>query len=234
MCQFNTYEEVANNGQSTLTTRWVITNKDGKAKAQLVVRGFEEDFIMLKDSPTVGKGAMRMILAVASSMKWMIKTTDIKSAFLQGKELDRDVYLRPPSESHTPKNMIWKLKHGLYGLKDGARQFFISVKEELLKLGFKQCSLDPAIFYLHKDGKLEGIICFHVDDFLHSGGMYFETLIRKLRQRFYAGKVEEKCFKYIGFKVKQKENVITLDQSDYMNNIYCPVLDPQRIANKSK
>ena len=73
LCQFNTYEEVANNGQSTLTTRWVITNKDGKAKARLVVRGFEEDFIMPKDSPTVGKGAMRMILAMASSMKWMIK-----------------------------------------------------------------------------------------------------------------------------------------------------------------
>ena len=29
---------------------------------------------------------MRMILAVASSMKWIIKTTDIKSALLQGKE----------------------------------------------------------------------------------------------------------------------------------------------------
>ena len=33
LCQFNTYEEVAKNGQSTLTTRWVITKKDGKAKA---------------------------------------------------------------------------------------------------------------------------------------------------------------------------------------------------------
>ena len=118
-----------------------------------MVRGFEEDFILPKDSPTVGKGAM--VLAIASSMKWMIKTTDIKSAFLQGKELDRDVYLRPTAESHTPSNMIWKLKHGLYGLKDGAQQFFISVKEELLKLGFKQCTLDPAIFYLHKDGKLK-------------------------------------------------------------------------------
>ena len=51
--------------------------------------------------------------------------------------------------------MIWKLKHGLYGLKDGARQFFISVrvKEELLKLGFRQCTLDPAIVYVHKDGE---------------------------------------------------------------------------------
>ena len=29
LCQFITNEEVSNNGQSTLTTRWVITNKDG-------------------------------------------------------------------------------------------------------------------------------------------------------------------------------------------------------------
>ena len=100
-----------------------------------------------------------------------------KSAFLQGKELKREVYLRPPVESHNPSNIMWKLKHRFYGLKDGARQFFISVKEELLKLGFKQCTLDPAIFYVRKDEKLRGIICCHVDDFLHSGDMYFETFI---------------------------------------------------------
>ena len=129
--QFDTYREVKNDGQPTLTTRWVRTKKDGKAKARVVVRGFEEDFIMPRDSPTVGKGAMHTVLTIAASMKWVIKTTDIKSAFLQGKELDREVYLRPPVESHIPSNIIWKLKHGLYGLKDGARQFFISVKEEL-------------------------------------------------------------------------------------------------------
>ena len=88
------------------------------------------------------------------------------------------------------------------------KTIFISVKEELLKLGFKQCSLDPAIFYLHKDCNLEGIICCHVDDFLHSGGRYFETLVRKLGQWFYAGKVEEKWFKFIGFKVRQNEMLL--------------------------
>ena len=58
LCQFDTYEEVENRDQPTLTTRWMITNKDGQAKARLVVRGFEEDFILPRDSPTVGKGAM--------------------------------------------------------------------------------------------------------------------------------------------------------------------------------
>ena len=84
----------------------MITNKDGQAKARLVVRGFEEAFILPRDSPTVGKGAMQTVLAIASSTKWVVKTTDIKSAFLQGKELDRDVYIIPPRESYTPSNMI--------------------------------------------------------------------------------------------------------------------------------
>ena len=114
--------------------------------------------------------------------------------------LDREVYLRPPVESHTPSNIIWKLKHELYGLKDGARQFFISVKEELLKLGFKQCTLDPAIFYVRKDEQLRGIICCHVDDIVHSGDMYFETFIQTLNQRFYAGKVEEKVSGILALK----------------------------------
>ena len=52
-----------------------------------------------------------------------MKTTDIRSAFIQGKELGRDVYIRPPKESKAPKHVIWKLKHGLYGLKDVARKF---------------------------------------------------------------------------------------------------------------
>ena len=53
---------------------------------------------------------------------------------------------------------------------------------------------------MHKDGKLIGIICCNADDFLHAGDPYFETLVKKLR--FYAGKVEEKMFRYICFKVE--------------------------------
>ena len=47
----------------------VITKKDGKAKARLVVRGFGEDFIMPRDSPTVGKGGF----SHCSKYEWVIK-----------------------------------------------------------------------------------------------------------------------------------------------------------------
>lgn len=70
-------------------------------------------------------------------MKWTAKTKDIKYAFLQGRELRRDVYINHPMERDTRKGIIWKLKHGLYGLKDGTRQFYKSVKDELLRFGCK-------------------------------------------------------------------------------------------------
>ena len=234
LAQFNTYEEVAEQGQRTLSTRWVITSKEGKTKARLVVRGFEEkDLEIPRDSPTVGKGAMRIFLSIAGLEQWTVKTTDIKSTFLQGKELDREIFVKPPKESGTPKPKIWKLKHGLYGLKDGARQFYDSVKEELLKLGFIQCRLDPAVFYFQEQKKLKGMICCHVDDFLHAGDLRFDQLMEKLRARFSAGEVEEKKFRYIGFQIEQLPDSIVLDHSDYVNNIKNVSLDPGRASQKN-
>ena len=153
-------------------------NKDGNTKARSVVRGFEKkDLEIPRDSPTVGKDAMRLFLSNAAIKERTVKTTDMSSAFLQGKELDRDVYIRPPKESKASKHAIWKLKYGLYGLKNGARQLYESVKEKLINLGFIQCKLDPAVFYFHKDKKLIGMICCHVDDFLHAGDNSFDMLM---------------------------------------------------------
>ncbi|CAC5406207.1 unnamed protein product [Mytilus coruscus] len=229
---FDTYEECDDIGQNALSTRWVITTKDNQTKARLVVRGFEEEFTMQRDSPTVGKGMIKIFLSITASMNWIVKTTDIKSAFLQGKILDRDVFLKPPPESNSKKGKIWRLKHCLYGLKDGARQFYLSVREELLSLGCKQCSLDPAVFVKHTDQRLSGIICCHVDDFLHSGDEKFEEVMRKLRTRFVAGKIEEKNFSYVGFQIHQNKNGIILDHSTYMEKIDNTTIEPSRAAMK--
>ncbi|MCG7877701.1 MAG: reverse transcriptase domain-containing protein, partial [Candidatus Thiodiazotropha endolucinida] len=232
--QFHTYEEVKDCGQQTLSTRWVITTKEGQTKARLVVRGFEEEFTMPRDSPTIGKGTMRIFLAISSMKNWTPKTTDIKSAFLQGRELRRDVYIKPPKESETEIGVVWKLKHGLYGLKDGARQFYMSVKDELMRLGCKMSDLDPALFYLHKGGNLSGIICCHVDDFLHAGDGHLEQIMMDLRRRFVAGKIEEGNFNYIGFKVAQENGAIALDQSHYVTNIQNMTISNRKSTEQAK
>ena len=76
---------------------------------------------------------------------WKINTMDINSAFLQGKPIERDVYLKPPKEAHTKK--IWKLNINVYGLDDAPRARYHCVKEELIKTGGIKSKYDNTIFY---------------------------------------------------------------------------------------
>ena len=74
-----------------------------------MARGFEEDNQNLnKESPTCSKDSFRVINAIVAQKQWKLNTIDIKTAFLQGEELDREVCLYLPKEANT--NRIWKLK----------------------------------------------------------------------------------------------------------------------------
>jgi hypothetical protein len=137
LCDFGVYEEVNDTGQSCISTRWVMWQKASEVRARLVVRGFEEDTNVPKDSPTVGKSTVRVFLAIAANKGWTVKTTDIKSAFLQSQPLERDVFLTPPKEARVPPGRVWHLRKCLYGLKDAARQFYDSIVGELIKLDRK-------------------------------------------------------------------------------------------------
>ena len=54
-------------------------------------------------------------------MGWKIQSIDIKSAFLQGMPLTRNVYLKPPKEAET--DLIWKLNQAVNGLADASRHW---------------------------------------------------------------------------------------------------------------
>jgi hypothetical protein len=74
------------------------TNKM-KVKARLVAKGYQEDTEHLrKDSPTCCKEFLRILFAIAATNQWPIWSLDIKSAFLQGKSIDRELYVKPPPE----------------------------------------------------------------------------------------------------------------------------------------
>ena len=118
------FEEVEDTGQRTISVRWVITEKplDDKfeTKARLVARGFEEETSQLKkDSPTCSRETVSLVFWIASGNNWDCHTVDVKAAYLQGDDIKRDVYLRPPEEF--ANGQIWKLKKTVYGLCDAAR-----------------------------------------------------------------------------------------------------------------
>ena len=106
------------------------------------------------------------------SFSWPLHTLDIKSAFLQGMPIEREIYLIPPKLAHF-KGILWKLKKCAYGLVDAGRQWYVKVLLSLKDLKGQQLSLDPGVFFWKKDGKLVGIMAFHVDDFIYGGNSFF-------------------------------------------------------------
>ena len=167
-------------------------------------------------------------------MRWTVKSTDVKSAFLQGKPIKRDVYLQPPKEAINSKGTLWKLNRCLYGLNDAARQFYVSVSEVLMKHGCIQSSLDPALFLYRSEHELHGIVACHVDDFFHAGDEMFEhNVINPLRKHFSAGRCEDTSFTYIGFDILQDNMDIIVSQDAYVAQLEDPVLSSQRTSQKS-
>lgn len=98
------FEEVKDEGQKYISTRWVCTYKETPntvlPKARLVARGLEElEMSELKmDSPTCSSDSLRLLVAVICQRQWNLNSMDIKAAFLQVMELSRDLYIKPPPE----------------------------------------------------------------------------------------------------------------------------------------
>ena len=87
--------------QPLISCKWVLTEKtiDEKlvVKARLVARGFEErNIVEDTESPTCGKQALRLVFLTAASNSWQMQSIDIYSAFVQGNELTRDEFFKPP------------------------------------------------------------------------------------------------------------------------------------------
>ena len=76
---------------------------------------------------------------------WSVHWVDIKSAFLQGKEMNRNVYVKPFPVTVTVK--LWKLKTTIYGLCDAPRVWNLSVKEVLLKTNAVKSKFNDSVFY---------------------------------------------------------------------------------------
>ena len=181
-------------------------------KARLVARGFEDnDDDHLTDSPTCAKESLRMVLAAIASKQWKCMSLDVKTAFLQSSTLEREVFIIPPKEAQT--NKLWKLNKAVYGLNEASRQWYNRVYDELLKLGLHRSMYDEALFYWKKNGKLEGVIAVHVDDFLFGGTDGFhKEVIERLKTVFEIGKIWITPLRYCGLTIKQVQNGITIDQ----------------------
>uniref|UniRef100_A0A7M5XEQ1 Integrase catalytic domain-containing protein n=1 Tax=Clytia hemisphaerica TaxID=252671 RepID=A0A7M5XEQ1_9CNID len=231
--EYNVYEEVDNEGQETVSTRWVITEKSDKdtntVKARLVARGFEEITTEIRtDSPTICKENLRLVSTIAVSNSWKIHSMDIKAAFLQGCPINREVFIQPPREANTSK--LWKLKRTVYGLNDAPRSWYLKAAEELVKAGATRSKYDQALFFWRNKGKLQGVLCCHVDDFFYAGTRLFhEKIVSHVQKSFDLSKESFSTFQYLGLDINQTGEFVAMHQNDYIKT-----LQPIELKDTSK
>ena len=87
------------------------TNDQQIPNARLAVQRFEEPTKdeILKDFLTCSKENLGVVLNVIAHKKWNVNSMDIKTAFLQGENIDRDIYVLPPKEANTDKIRLLKI-----------------------------------------------------------------------------------------------------------------------------
>ena len=69
-------------------------------------------------------------------------------------------------------------------------------------------------------GKLEGIVCCHVDDFLFSGSQLFhDKVIHHLRNQFSLSNESDSSMIYTGIEMLQSDHEIIMHQTNYINSI---------------
>ena len=237
--QLNVFQEVEDEGQNPrVSTKWVCTEKskgnETVVKARLVARGFEETNPQIrKDSPTCSKLSLRLLLLIISTHKWHAHTLDVKSAYLQGATIDRELYLIPPKAFG--KNKLWRLLKCPYGLVDASRQWYISVLRNLKALSGKQLSLDPGVFIWRSDSCLMGIVAFHVDDFLIGGNETFHaTVINRLKEMMTMGNEESSSMTFLGLHIYEDNFAIYLHTNPYSNSLEEVVLSATDKQNTTR
>ena len=107
------------------------------------------------------------MLSLISHYQWKIQHIDVQAAFLQGKKITREVYIRPPPEAESDK--LWKLNKCIYGLVDGPRMWYEELHDTLVQHKMTVSSYDDSFLFFHDEfGTLNGIIVVHVDDIMYS------------------------------------------------------------------
>ena len=151
------------------------------------------------------------------------------AAFLQGFEIDREVFLVPPAEAEK-NDILWRLKKPVYGLSDASRAWYLKASEEIKSQGATNSAYDNALFYLRNDTDLEGLICSHVDDFFFNGSQLFHTeIIDHLRNEFSLSQESFDQMSFIGIEISQDSDSISMHQKAYIDE-----LQPIQLADTTK
>ena len=157
--------------------RYVRTNRGRtslEAKSRIIIPGHLDPQLgsYRTDSPTTSWLAVLTMISVALCNDMLGSVFDVKTAFLSGLPLDREVYVRAPADGlpatdgHdviAPFALLRVLK-GAYGLTEAPRLWYLRARQLLRDCGFVELRCARAVFTLRCDECLVAVLTLHVDD----------------------------------------------------------------------
>ncbi|GJU16181.1 putative ribonuclease H-like domain-containing protein [Tanacetum coccineum] len=197
------------NGKRAIGTKWVFRNKKDERgivvrnKARLVAQGYTQEEGIDYDevfAPVARIEAIRLFLAYASFMGFIVYQMDVKSAFLYG-TIDEEV------------------EKALYGLHQAPRAWYETLSTYLIENRFRRGTIDKTLF-IKKDKCDILLVQVYVDDIIFGSTKKslcdeFEGLMHK---RFQMSSMGELTF-FLGLQVQQKKDGIFISQDKYVAEI---------------
>ena len=161
--------------------KWVFRIKKNAAgeiekyKARLVAKGFTQIYgvdYYETYAPVARLSSFWLLLAIAAQNSWPIDTFDFDSAYLNsvlGEE--ETIYMEQllGYETGDRRYWVWRLHKTLYGLKQGARNWYEALRKALLELEFEWTEADHGVFVKKLCSGGVVIVAVHVDDGLVTG-----------------------------------------------------------------
>ncbi|TPX48626.1 DNA-directed DNA polymerase [Chytriomyces confervae] len=207
-------------------SKWVYKiklNADGSVKrfkARLVAQGYTQRFgfdYAETHSPVMRSATFRWLLALTALNRWSTRMLDISSAYLYG-DLEDPVYMKQPPGHDDGSGRVYKLKKGLYGLKQAGRIWYIKLVTHLKSRGYVQSNADPCVFYKTL-GTERVFLAIYVDDICFFGHQrMINAAFNDIKSAF---KVRDLGpIKYtIGIQVEHMPSGIFIHQSKYIKEI---------------
>nr|GEW03631.1 putative ribonuclease H-like domain-containing protein [Tanacetum cinerariifolium] len=149
-------------GKKAIGTKWVYRNKKDERgvvvrnKARLVFRGHRQEEGIDYDEVFASVArieAIRIFLAFASYMGFIVYQMDVKSTFMYA-TIDEERYVSQPPGFVDPKfpNKVYKVVKALYGLHQAPRAWYATLSTFLEKSGSRRGVIDKTLF-IKKDKK---------------------------------------------------------------------------------
>ena len=177
-----------------MNMRWLLTWKydekyaavgGRKAKARAVILGSQDPNYSVREvsAPTPTRGGRQLFFQYCSWKKFAIQKGDVSGAFLQGDDLQEDMWCQPlPEICHElgmAEDTPMLMRKAAYGLVQAPLHWYGSVCAFLSSLGYRRLKTEPCTWiYLNEKNEVKSIVYGHVDDFMFGGSKESATHLK--------------------------------------------------------